>query len=636
MASKNKTGFDPKAKGNISITKVDPKYNYVIDASGDIYKQPKGENTYEKVSNPKDEMLKLSLRNKDLFSIAEKGNTKEGGFVNYMRTLGNAPTNSPYFASFKTKAYNSFYTKHADGTVVPSNNKTLKNDGEVELPNINLPNVDSSKISNSVPKDSAKVKAKVDSSLPNINLPKVDSSKIVPNTTKAKLKANDNSELPNVNLPRVGNSSSFPNTTTATPVSLPKPSIKKSGTPGNLPKFTPSASDINTADTNTETTDTTPSQPTGGFNPDESGTISILDHDKAYDYHIKPDGSIFVNKKGSKQYTSLDTLPADKQAEARTKLTEYSTKYPDAGGQELTDRIALKGRADTSINPLPTKTAPLVGGSASIVPTSLPNTAKPYNFDDASLGGSKPGDMFDAIKADIDLQAIQNEQNYAKDQQNIKDVYNRKDRLAAGNLITGLVKDGLQDTSYDPKTQTTSFVQSQYRGVPNSVIEAQSTKLREQTAGLGRELLAGGARPSEVASILAGAQGKTVGAEGDMRFNFYKNQYDKDAEKYKELRGISNFNKAAVITANEAQRDDQNQLLNAVGENFQSFLENKDANVTNQFEANNAATAAYNKNKGAITQNDINITGSMSGLQATQDYNAQFFKYLDDYFKKNK
>jgi hypothetical protein len=283
-----------------------------------------------------------------------------------------------------------------------------------------------------------------------------------------------------------------------------------------------------------------------------------------------------------------------------------------------------------------TPTVSATGLPTNVTPPNLANTAKPYNFDENTLGASRGGDIFDALKADIELQAVENEKNYAQDKQNITNTFNQKDRLAAGNLITGLVKDGLQDTSYDPKTQTTSFVQSQYRGVPNSVIEAQSTKLREQTAGLGRELLAGGARPSEVASILAGAQGKTVGAEGDMRFNFYKNQYDKDAEKYKELRGISNFNKAAVITANEAQRDDQNQLLNAVGENFQSFLENKDANVTNQFEANNAATAAYNKNKGAITQNDINITGSMSGLQATQDYNAQFFKYLDDYFKKNK
>jgi hypothetical protein len=376
------------------------------------------------------------------------------------------------------------------------------------------------------------------------------------------------------------------------------------------------------------------------FNPDESGVISIVDHDKDYDYHIKPDGTIFVNKKGTKKYINIDVLPPEKQAEARKKLADYGTSYPDAGGQEIVDRVVGKGRQDTPIAPLPTAsvtpTVSATGLPTNVTPPNIANTAKPYNFDENTLGVSRGGDIFDALKADIELQTVENEKNYAQDKQNITNTFNQKDRLAAGNLITGLVKDGLQDTSYDPKTQTTSFVQSQYRGVPNSVIEAQSTKLREQTAGLGRELLAGGARPSEVASILAGAQGKTVGAEGDMRFNFYKNQYDKDAEKYKELRGISNFNKAAVITANEAQRDDQNQLLNAVGENFQSFLENKDANVTNQFEANNAATAAYNKNKGAITQNDINITGSMSGLQATQDYNAQFFKYLDDYFKKNK
>lgn len=368
------------------------------------------------------------------------------------------------------------------------------------------------------------------------------------------------------------------------------------------------------------------------FNPEDSGIISITDHDKVYDYHITPDGSIFVNKKGSDQYSSIDALPPERQAEARKKLVDYSNTFPDGGGQELSDRLIGKGRTDS---PLSLRTV----GSISNTPTPINNPITPPptpTYDDSTLGVGKSGDIFDTLKADIDLQAVQNDQNYAKDQQNIKDTFNRKDRLAAGSLLTGLVTNGLQDTTYEPRTKTNTFVQSEFRGVPNSIIEGQAAKLRENTAGLGRELLAGGARPSEVASILAGAQGRSVDAESNLRFNFFTKQYDKDAAKYKELRNISDYNKNAVITAKEAQRDDQNQLTNAIGDNFQSFLNNKDANVTGQFEANNAATAAYNRNKGAITQNDINLAGSASALQATQEYNNKYFQYLQDYLNKKR
>lgn len=371
------------------------------------------------------------------------------------------------------------------------------------------------------------------------------------------------------------------------------------------------------------------------FNPEDSGIISITDHDKIYDYHITPDGSIFVNKKGSTQYSSIDALPPEKQAEARKKLVDYSNTFPDGGGQEISDRLIGKGRTDAPISPLPLRTVGSIPNTSSPINMPTPPSTTP-TYDDSSLGMGKSGDIFDALKSDIELQALQNEQNYAKDQQNIKDVYNRKDRLAAGSLLTGLVTNGLQDTTYEPKTKTNTFVQSEFRGIPNSIIESQAAKLRENTAGLGRELLAGGARPSEVASILAGAQGKTIDAESNLRFNFFTNQYNKDAAKYKELRNIADYNKKAVITAKESQRDDQNQLTNAIGDNFQSFLNNKDANVTGQFEANNAATAAYNRNKSAITQNDINIAGSASALQATQEYNNKYFQYLQDYLNKKR
>lgn len=348
---------------------------------------------------------------------------------------------------------------------------------------------------------------------------------------------------------------------------------------------------------------------------DEPGTITIKDNDKIYDYHIKPDGTILVNKKGSTKYINLDTLPIEKQKEARNTLIQYSNKYPDGGGQELIDRINIQKRIPNT----PTDLVPSKGLPASIdfknkqtIPTSTSNTnqANLPNFSNQSQGILD--NLYEKLNINLDQLEQDNKTNLDKEQKGIASLIGGKQVRAGLGLANDILANSLQDTSVDPSYKENTFLKGKYAGTPNSVVEQQAAALRGNNAGLASGLLSSGVNPSDVVSMLSGVQDNSVQAESKLRGDFETQNRNLQRGYYGELNSNLNANNDERARTINAERDNLNKKVNYLKNDVNQYLNNSDQIVDTQYGLSNNAQRTFNTNQNNLFQNRFN-TSALQG-----------------------
>lgn len=349
---------------------------------------------------------------------------------------------------------------------------------------------------------------------------------------------------------------------------------------------------------------------------DEPGTITIKDNDKIYDYHIKPDGTILVNKKGSTNYVNLNTLPIQKQNEARNTLLQYSNKYPDGGGQELIDRLNIKStRPQNNIDLLPSKGIPtsIDFRNKQPIQTSANNTnqANLPNFSNQSQGILD--NLYEKLNMNLDQLEQDNKTNLDKEQKGIASLIGGKQVRAGLGLANDILANSLQDTSVTPAYRENTFLKGKYEGTPNSVVEQQAAALRGNNAGLASGLLSSGVNPSDVVSMLSGVQDNSVQAESKLRGDFETQNRNLQRGYYGELNSNLNANNNEYANTVNAERDNLNKKINYLKNDVNQYLNNSDQIVDTQYGLSNNAQKTFNTNQNNLFQNRFNT----SALQGT-------------------
>jgi len=348
----------------------------------------------------------------------------------------------------------------------------------------------------------------------------------------------------------------------------------------------------------------------------EPGTITIKDNDKIYDYHIKPDGTILVNKKGSTKYINLDTLPIEKQKEARNTLIQYSNKHPDGGGQELIDRINIRTpRTQYNIDLLPLKELPtsIDFKNKQPIPT-FSNNKKQANLPDfRNQSQGILDNLYEKLNINLDQLEQDNKTNLDKEQKGIASLIGGKQVRAGLGLANDILANSLQDTSVNPSYKENTFLKGKYAGTPNSVVEQQAAALRGNDAGLASGLLSSGVNPSDVVSMLSGVQNNSVNAESKLRGDFETQNRNLQRGYYGELNSNLNANNDEHARTVNAERDNLNKKVNYLKNDVNQYLNNSDQIVDTQYGLSNNAQKTFNTNQNNLFQNRFNT----SALQGT-------------------
>ena len=353
--------------------------------------------------------------------------------------------------------------------------------------------------------------------------------------------------------------------------------------------------------------------------------------DNIYDYKVE-NGFLYAKRKNGGDWMDLQKLlPDDRYNQA---VATIQKQYPDVFDKAQFDVPAL-GSA-------PAQAGTGVIGTAAA--TKIPTDIKPFERDYGSPYDPTTGkavgatgdavDALDSLSGELDSLGTANEANYAAALKEKEDIFRRKNRLNVGSTIVNSLK-GLQDTYVEPAVADSSLIPAQYRRTPVSVVEQQAAQLRSQIASTGREMLAAGAKPSEVSSYLAQLQGKVSDAESQLRFNFYSNNESLDRSKAADYRRVLDANNASRVAAEEKMRTNQNQLLASGISNVDNMLNNRDKLITDEFTYGRGATSEYFKNKMDLLQNKLNLTGTKNISDMSKEDLARQLQYLQDALKKN-
>lgn len=356
--------------------------------------------------------------------------------------------------------------------------------------------------------------------------------------------------------------------------------------------------------------------------------------DKIYDYKVE-NGFLYAKRKDGGDWMDLQKLlPDNKYNQA---VATIQKQYPDILDKEQFDVPAITAPSlgsspvVSSINPaqptLPTDIKPIVSTKDYGSPMD-PTTGRP-------LG--EQGDAVDALSmlsGELDSLSTDNESNYAAALKEKEDIFRRKNRLNVGSTIVNSLK-GVQDTYVEPAVANTSLIPAQFRRTPVSIVEQQAAQLRSQVAAAGREMLAAGAKPSDVSAYLAQLQGRATDAESQLRFNFYNNNENLDRGRAAATRAAIDSNTAARVAAEEKVRTNQNQLLSQGVSNIDNLLKNRDKLITDEFTYGRGATSEYFKNKMDILQNKLNLSSNKQISEMSKEDMARQLKYLQEALKKN-
>ena len=353
--------------------------------------------------------------------------------------------------------------------------------------------------------------------------------------------------------------------------------------------------------------------------------------DKIYDYKVE-NGFLYAKRKDGGDWMDLQKLLPDNRYNQA--VATIQKQYPDILDKEQFDVSALAAPSLGS--------SPVVSNTQPTLPTDIKPivSTKDYGSPMDHTTGRSLGEQGDAVDAlsmlsgELDSLSTDNESNYAAALKEKEDIFRRKNRLNVGSTIVNSLK-GVQDTYVEPAVANTSLIPAQFRRTPVSIVEQQAAQLRSQVAAAGREMLAAGAKPSDVSAYLAQLQGRATDAESQLRFNFYNNNENLDRGRAAATRAAIDSNTAARVAAEEKVRTNQNQLLSQGVSNIDNLLKNRDKLITDEFTYGRGATSEYFKNKMDILQNKLNLSSNKQIYEMSKEDMARQLKYLQEALKKN-
>lgn len=203
-------------------------------------------------------------------------------------------------------------------------------------------------------------------------------------------------------------------------------------------------------------------------------------------------------------------------------------------------------------------------------------------------------------------------------------MYGRSKNRNALGLATDVFAGIAQDPREDPFIETPFAIDERFRSTPIAITESQASRINRSPISTGRDLIAAGANPADVPSMIAKLQQNAVDATSNLYANQNKLDADLREKKYAELARISSGNDARTTAAANAERTNRNRIISGIGRGVGNYLSNADAiDYSNVSDVNNIYND-YLNTRGNLIESESNLLSPM----------ATYNEYVDDYDRR--
>lgn len=166
----------------------------------------------------------------------------------------------------------------------------------------------------------------------------------------------------------------------------------------------------------------------------------------------------------------------------------------------------------------------------------------------------------------LGAQGQQIESDYAASTQEAQNLYRSHRMRNIGMLAARLAGDSFQDPTEDPIIQEAGAVNEMFPKITESQIREQTGEVRNSQNRVLSVINDSGISGSRLGSAIASTQARLIEGENQVRSHALDVNQSQQAKRYERLNSILNINRAAETTADNATRDNRNQLVSNISD----------------------------------------------------------------------
>lgn len=286
-------------------------------------------------------------------------------------------------------------------------------------------------------------------------------------------------------------------------------------------------------------------------------------------------------------------------------------KRPVKGNVLGTDKMfdkSILGKKEPSFNPKFSFADRYPTGPGNTKLTSKPGPLVPASEKDYATEAKPMIDNFYANLLDnLSKFDSENAKNYQDQLNTIEGLTEGKYLRSGIGFANNLIGNSLQDPTEAPALRDNTFLKGKYQGTPDSVVEQQAQALRGAGSGIASELMRAGADPSDIVSMLSGMQQNEVNAESQLRSGFERENRNLRRGYFSELGANADANNAEMARVARVETDNLNKKRQFLTNDVNQYLTNIDKIEGTNYDLTQNALKDFNKNKGNIFQNRLNV-----------------------------
>jgi len=234
-------------------------------------------------------------------------------------------------------------------------------------------------------------------------------------------------------------------------------------------------------------------------------------------------------------------------------------------------------------------------------------------FDDA-IPGSKSndiiGDKFDSVRKKLFGQKEMLDERAKIDRNKLKNLISGKNINNALQLGNQFIFSGLQSGQVNPAYESTSLIEDQYKGIPQSLVDQELNSIASSANSTINALAASGANPGEISSYASKVTANVLDAQNRLRSNALRIGSDNNKQKIGEFRNVIQRNNEKEAFAENHLRDFNNRRISSVGSFLNQYFTNKDRISDQNYEIGTQIDTQYN-NQNSRIENGLNSIDQM-------------------------